>query len=71
MSGSAIDELTGATGLALAVIVSLIEGEAPIPKGEVGRYLAKMAEAADPAAPKQRQILEAWAQLLGRDGAAH
>ena len=71
MSGSAIDELTGATGLALAVIVSLIEGEAPIPKGEVGRYLAKMAEAANPAAPKQWQILEAWAQLLGRDGAAH
>ena len=71
MNNSAVDELAGATGLALAVIASLLERDTPIARGEVGRCLALIAEAADPGAPKQRQILEAWAQLLTRDGAAH
>ncbi len=65
MDDSAVDEFAGATGLALAVIAALIERETPIPKGEVGRCLALMAQSADPAAAKQQQLLSSWAQLLG------
>ena len=64
MDQAAADDLMGATGLALAVVAALIERETPIPKGEVGRCLALMAEAADPAAPHQREILATWAKLV-------
>jgi hypothetical protein len=57
-------ELVEATGLALAVVASLIERAAPIPKGELSRCLALLAEASGPTTPRQRQILASWAHLL-------
>lgn len=64
MDQPADTELVGAMGLALAVIASLIERDTPIPRGEVGRCLALLAQASEPSAPAQREILESWAQLL-------
>jgi hypothetical protein len=58
------NELVGAMGLALAVIASLIERDAPIPKGEVGRCLSLIAQASGTSASAQREILESWARLL-------
>jgi hypothetical protein len=65
------DDLVGATGLALAVVASLIERDAPIPKGEVGRCLALIAQASADASVRQREILEAWAELLSVAGVAN
>jgi hypothetical protein len=64
-------DLIEATGLALAIVASLVERETPIPKGEVGRCLALLAEASGPRTPRQRQILASWAQLLSHQGAAN
>lgn len=58
------DDIVSATGLALATIASLIERPEPIPRGEVGRCLALMAETAAPDHPRQCEILRLWAQLL-------
>ena len=71
MDDSASDELAGATGLALAVIVALIERNEPIPKAEVARCLSKLAEAADPAAVAQRRLFASWAQMMAGPGAGH
>jgi hypothetical protein len=57
-------ELVEATGLALALIASLIERGTPIPKDEVGRCLALLAGASGPRTARQRQILTSWAELL-------
>lgn len=64
-------ELVEATGLAIAIIASLVERETPVPKGEVGRCLALLADASGPRTPRQRQILSAWARLLSGTGAAN
>ncbi len=58
------DDVVSATGLALATIASLIERSEPIPRGEVGRCLVLLAEAAGPDRPRQSEILHLWAQLL-------
>lgn len=64
-------DLVGATGLALAVVASLIERAEPIPKGEVGRCLALIAQASADTSVGQREILEAWAELLSVSGIAN
>ncbi len=71
MAEPADSELIEATGLALAIVASLIERGTPIPKGEVGRCLALLAEASGPRTPRQRQILASWAELLSIAGAAN
>lgn len=58
------DDVVSATGLALATIASLIERPEPVPRGEVGRCLALLAETAAPDRPRQGEILRLWAQLL-------
>jgi hypothetical protein len=58
------DDVVSATGLALATIASLIERPEPIPRGEIGRCLALLAETAAPDRPRQGEILRLWAQLL-------
>ena len=65
------DDLVGATGLALAVVASLIERDEPIPRGEVGRCLALIAQASAATSVRQREILEAWAELLSVAGVAN
>ena len=58
------DDVVSATGLALALIAGLIERPEPIPRGEVSRCLALLAETAAPDSPRQGEILRIWAQLL-------
>ena len=58
------DDVVSATGLALAMIASLIERPEPVPRGEVARCLSLLAETASPARPGQREILLRWVQLL-------
>ncbi len=65
------NELVEAMGLALATIASLIERDAPVPKGELGRCLALLAAASDASTPGQREILETWARLLALAGPAN
>ena len=71
MAEPADSELIEATGLALAIVASLIERGTPIPKGEVGRRLALLAEASGPRTPRQRRKLASWAELLSITGAAN
>jgi len=59
-------DLTSAVGLALAVVAALIERDGRVPKGEVARCLALLAENASPRRPGQREILEAWTALVSR-----
>lgn len=58
------DDVVSATGLALALIAGLIERPEPIPRGEVGRCLALLAETAAPDRPGQSDILRRWAELM-------
>lgn len=58
------DDIVCATGLALATIASLIERPEPIPRGEVRRCLALLAETAALDRPGQRDILRRWAELM-------
>jgi hypothetical protein len=58
------DDIVSATGLAIATIASLIERPEPIPRGEVGRCLALLAETAASDRPRQSEILQLWAALL-------
>jgi hypothetical protein len=58
------DDIVSATGLALAMIVSLVERPEPVPRGEVARCLSLLAETASPNQPGQREILLRWVQLL-------
>jgi hypothetical protein len=48
----------------IATIAGLIERPEPIPRGEVGRCLALLAETAAPDRPRQSEILQLWAALL-------
>ncbi len=59
------DDVVSATGLALAAIAGLIERHEPVPKGELARCLTLLAENAPPDRPRQAEILQAWALLLG------
>ena len=65
MTQPADPDLVAATGLALALVASLIERGEPVPSGEVGRCLALIADAASPNALGQKAILEGWATLMG------
>jgi hypothetical protein len=58
------DDIVSATGLALTMIASLIERPEPVPRGEVGRCLALLAETTAPDQPGQRDILRRWAELI-------
>jgi hypothetical protein len=58
------DDIVSATGLALAAIANLIERPEPIPRGEVSRCLALLAETAAADRPRQSEILHLWAQLM-------
>ncbi len=58
------EDLTSATGLAIAAIANLIERPEPIPPGEVARCLSLLAATASPDHPGQRTILADWARLL-------
>jgi hypothetical protein len=65
------DDLVSATGLALAAIAGLIERPDSVPKGEIARCLALLAESAGPDRPRQGDILRAWAQLLSAPRSAN
>jgi len=65
------DDIVNATGLALALIAGLIERPEPIPRGEVGRCLALLADTAAPDCPRQGDILRRWAQLLSTSQVAN
>ena len=58
------EALLGAIGLALAALASLIERPDPVPRGEVGRCLALLAETGAPDQARQNDILKRWSQIL-------
>lgn len=65
------DDIVSATGLALAMMASLIERPEPVSRGEVGRCLMLLAATAGPDSPRQSEILQLWATLLNTSQTAN
>jgi hypothetical protein len=64
-------DLIQAQGLALALVGSLLERDAAVPRGEFSRYLAVLADVTRETSDRQAEILSAWAELALKASAAN
>ena len=65
-------DLVQATGLAIALIGSLLEGRGLLPKGELGRHLANLGQITAETEAVQGELLDPWAAISAQvSRAAH
>lgn len=64
------DDLVKATGLAVSLIGSLLEGAKVVPRGDFAQHLANLAAVTRETNPDQADILERWAMLSESVGRA-
>lgn len=65
-------DLVQATGLAIALIGSLLEGRGLLPKGELNRHLANLGQITRETDALQGELLERWAAISAQvSRAAH
>ncbi len=65
-------DLVQATGLAIALIGSLLEGRGLLPKGEFNRHLANLGQITRETDTLQGELLERWAAISAQvSRAAH
>jgi hypothetical protein len=57
------DDLVQATGLAISLLGSLLEGAAVLEDGEFSRHMAYLASVTRETAPDQGDILDQWAAM--------
>lgn len=63
MSDTNTDDLAEATGLAISLLGSLLEGADVLPAGEFSRHMANLAGVTRETAPEQGDILDRWAAV--------
>lgn len=64
------DDLAQATGLAVSLIGSLLEGAKVVPRGDFAQHLANLAAVTHETHPDQGEILDRWVMLSERVGKA-
>lgn len=66
------NDLVQATGLAIALIGSLLEGRGLLPKGEFNRHLANLGQITGETDAAQGELLDGWAAISAQASrAAH
>lgn len=63
-------DLAEATGLAIALIGSLLEGRGLLPKGEFSRHLSNLGQVTGETDAAQGGLLDRWAALSAQISAA-
>lgn len=66
MNDTDTDDLVQATGLAIALLGSLLEGARVLPKGEFSRHMANLAIVTHETTPDQGDILDQWAAMVAQ-----
>lgn len=59
-------DLVEATGLAIALIGSLLEGRGLLPKGEFSRHLSNLGQVTSETDAVQGELLDRWAALAAQ-----
>lgn len=66
MAETEASDLVEATGLAIALIGSLLEGRGLLPKGEFSRHLANLGQVTGETNAAQGGLLDRWAAIAAQ-----
>ena len=66
MAETEASDLVEATGLAIALISSLLEGRGLLPKGEFSRHLANLGQVTGETNAAQGGLLDRWAAIAAQ-----